>query len=147
MQPGEIRERILRDHEALRIKLEMVESTARKVLEGAPGREAHLRKHGDRLLDAVEQHLRWEDRNVARAVRKGGVAWIESLRADHGEQRQVVQYVSEKLRDPRRPAAILARNLLDFTTLLRDELDAEERVYAESSVLRDAARGGQVEAG
>lgn len=149
MQPSEIRDRILRDHEALRSTLEVVESTARKVLEGAPGRASQLRKHGDRLLDAVERHLSWEDRHLAPVLRDTD-AWdvhrVASLRADHGEQRQVAQYVSEKLRDPRRPVAILARNLLDFSALLRDELAAEERAYADPRALRDEVINGQAQA-
>jgi len=149
MQPSEIRDRILRDHEALRTTLEAVESAARKALEGAPERESQLRKQGDRLLDAVQRHLSWEDRHLAPALRDApawGMEQVASWRAGHGEQRQVVQYVSEKLRDPRRPVAILARNLLDFTSLLRDELAAEEEAYADPSLLRDDVINGCVEA-
>jgi iron-sulfur cluster repair protein YtfE (RIC family) len=142
MQPNEIRERILRNHEALRTTLEVVETAARRVLEGTAGRDSQLRKHGDQLLDAVQQHLSWEDQHLAPALRDAwGAEQVASLREGHGEQRQVVQYVSEKLRDPRRPISILARNLLDFTALLREELAAEEKTYADPKLLRDDVIG------
>ncbi|MDH3521083.1 MAG: hemerythrin domain-containing protein [Myxococcales bacterium] len=144
MQPGEIRKRVLRDHALLRTGVAEVESLARDVLGGARGLDARLRSRGDALLASLERHMSWEDAHLApvlRAADLSGRSREALLREDHSEQRQVLRYVSEKLRDTTRPAAVLARNLLDLTTMLREDMSYEERTFVDAKALRDDGIG------
>lgn len=150
MEPSDVRERVLRDHAALRTTLDQLEPLAREVLDGAPGLRERLRDLGEKLLDALEDHMAWEDEHLAPVLRQAdtwGQEREELLRRDHAEQRQVLRYVLEKIRDAERPIALIARNLLDFSAMLRSEMTHEEETLLDPSGVPDDSPGVELEAG
>jgi iron-sulfur cluster repair protein YtfE (RIC family) len=143
MRPSEVRQRVLHDHERLRHALDGLEDLARCVAEGTEGSldfASDLRDAGEVLLESLERHMAWEDRHLAPALLEAD-AWgeerVKHLAEDHREQREVLRHTLSALADPGRPALVLARTLLDFVTLLRDDMDSEERLQLDPSVLRD----------
>ena len=53
----------------------------------------------------------------------------------------------EKIREEERPAALVARNLRDFTKMLRDEMAREEETLLDPNVIRDDMVDAELEAG
>ena len=142
MQPSEVRETVLREHLALRGLLSRVESLAHLVAGDEPGMLSDLRAAAEALLDMLARHMEWEDRHLAPALRDSGAFGAERearLERDHAEQREVLRHALERLRDEGRPAALVARNLLDLVTLLRTDMEDEENSLLGRDVLRNDA--------
>jgi hemerythrin-like domain-containing protein len=148
MDPAEVWKRVLRDHAALRATVAEVESLARSALEGSRGLLREFSDLGESLLESLESHIRWEDDHLAPVLRAGarGEEREALLRRDHREQRQVLRYLLEKLRDRQRPIDLLARNLLDFSAMLRDDMTGEEQALLDSDAPRDGVLGAGLEA-
>ncbi len=57
------------------------------------------------------------------------------LAQDHREQRELLSYVLQRLRDASRPPVVLARDLLAFVELLRHDMADEERALLSDEAL------------
>jgi hypothetical protein len=142
MRASRVRERILSDHEELRGLLDEVDQQAFRVAQGAEEGVGRLRALGLRLLIRFSEHLGLEDRFLAPALRRAGPAGrarAELLDADHREQRELLDYVLGKLRDPTRPGAVLAAEWRSLVELLLDDMAREERTILERGLLGDSA--------
>jgi hemerythrin-like domain-containing protein len=129
-----LRQRILSDHDHLRGLLAEVEQQAFRVARGGGEGVDELRALGLQLLSRFRDHLALEDRLLAPALRRAGSAGRERadrLDADHREQRELLDYLLDKLRDPSRPAAVLAADWASFVELLLDDMAQEERMILE----------------
>jgi iron-sulfur cluster repair protein YtfE (RIC family) len=150
VKPSEVRERTLRDHEALRIALDRLERCCREAARGDLLPAGQLREAAHALIVDVERHMRWEERHLEPALREAD-AWgnerADRLRSDHREQREALGHVLAGLRDPGRPPALVARMLLDLIALLRDDMAEEEDLLLDPRVLRDDVVGIDVETG
>jgi hemerythrin-like domain-containing protein len=141
MKLSEVRERILADHEVLRRRLAALEEQARRVASGAADAAPWLRAEGEALLALLREHLSWEDRHLAPALRAAGTRGTEHVRAlahEHAEQRELLDDALARLRDGGRPLLLVARNLLDLAALLREDMDREEQARLDPHLLRDA---------
>ena len=142
MRARRVRERILSDHESLRGLLEEVDQQAFQVGRGAEEGVGRLRALGLQLLRQFSEHLALEDRLLAPALRRAGPAGrkrAEQLDADHREQRELLDYLLDKVRDRSRPAAVLATEWGNFVELLLDDMAQEELTILESELLEDCA--------
>lgn len=150
MKPSQIRERILADHDALRKDLEELDSEACAVLEGDRPLLGVLRSDAERLLDQLQVHMRWEERYLLPALRNAD-AWgrerAQRMLADHREQRDTIALLVERLRDQKRPAAMIARDVAGLVELLRLDMREEERDLLDERVLRDDVIGIDVATG
>ena len=142
MRPSQVRDRILSDHVALRGILADLESLARDVLGGEYRMAGALRFEGEGLLEELSRHMSWEERHLIPALQDAD-AWgeadacVDRLHEDHAEQRALLSHALERLRDPSRPAALVARNLLDLAAVIRQDMEDEERFALSERVLRD----------
>jgi iron-sulfur cluster repair protein YtfE (RIC family) len=150
MKPTEVRRRILHDHDGLRTLLCQLEDSASNVLNGKRRLLGRLRGEGEQLLEQLLEHMSWEDRYLAPALRDAD-AWGEERAArldhDHREQRELLRHVLEKLHDQSRPPVLLARTMLDLVQLLREDMVDEEKTLLDERVLRDDVVAVDVEAG
>ena len=129
MRASRVRIRILSDHEYLRGLLDEVDQQAFRVAKGAGEGVGMLRALGLQLLGRFSEHLTLEDRFLAPALRRAGPAGrerAEQLGADHREQRELLDYLLDKVRDPSRPAAVLAAEWRSLVELLLDDMAQEE---------------------
>lgn len=141
MRASGVRRRILEDHAQLRGLLEEVDREAYRVARGAEEGAGALRALGLRLLGDFGEHLALEDRLLAPALRRAGPAGrerAERLDADHREQRELLDYLLDKVRDPSRPAAVLAAEWRSFVELLLDDMAQEELTILERELLEDS---------
>jgi hypothetical protein len=142
MRAGEVRARVLADHVAIRDMLLSLERAAQQVLSGERWLLAGLRLEGETLLRRLEDHMGWEERHLAPALRAADPAGEEraaGLDRDHREQREVLAHCLVALRDEGRPGALIARKLVDLVALLREDMQEEERLLLDERVLRDAS--------
>lgn len=150
MLPSEVRRRVLGDHASLRTRLEEIEELVHAIEEGAGERVASLRLRGVELLEALEHHMQWEDRQLVPVLRDSdswGPERVRRFDAEHREQREVLRHVLRALSDRERPAPLVARNLHDFAVLLRADMEEEERAFLDPRVVRDDTIGIDVETG
>jgi hypothetical protein len=140
MEPSEVRRRILADHERLRGVLLSIESLGRGVLGGSWEAVAPLRLEGETLHQMLFEHMSWEDRYLAPALRDAG-AWggerAGCLDRDHREQRELLEHTLVGLRDPSRPSLALARTMVDLVALLRTDMQDEEETILDPRLLLD----------
>lgn len=150
MTPGEVRARILADHVAIRGMLLSLEHVAARVREGDQSLVGPLRLEGESLLRQLQDHMFWEDLHLAPALRQAD-AWgkerAAQLEVDHREQRQVLAHCLAAVNDHSRPAALVARTLIDLVGMLQADIEEEERVLLDERVLRDDVVGVDVETG
>jgi hemerythrin-like domain-containing protein len=150
MRPSEVRHKIQQDHVAIRGMLLSLEHLSGQVLEGERALLGALRLEGEALLKTLLEHMDWEDRNLAPVLRAAD-AWGEEratrLDADHREQRELFAHILESVQDQSRPAALIARNVLDLVQLLREDMDLEESELLDPSVVRDDVVAIDVETG
>ena len=150
MKPSEVRRHILADHVTVRGMLLSVESLAQQVIAGERNLTGALRLEGEGLLAFLREHMSWEDRYLAPALRAAdawGAARAEQLESDHREQRQLLQHSLETTEDESRPPVLVARNLLDLVQLLRQDIEDEESALLDERVLRDDVVGIDVDTG
>jgi hypothetical protein len=144
MKPREIRRRILADHAFLQGMLGELDHRAFCVLEGRDEHGSALRSCGLSFHAKFAEHLAFEDRFLEPALRAAGLAGIEHARRlteDHREQRELLDYILAGLRDPNRPARVIAGQMRSLVELVLDDMALEERTIIKGAVLRDPHLG------
>jgi hemerythrin-like domain-containing protein len=127
MHPAEIRERVLHDHENLRTRLAMIESLSQRADEGEVYALDQLRDRGDELCRKLGRHLDLEDLHLLPLIQETrGPDAARQLAAEHREQRLLLDFVLDRLRDSERPTRLVCREMQAFIDLLRDDMDLEE---------------------
>jgi hemerythrin-like domain-containing protein len=128
MHPAELRERVLDDHENLRIRLAMIESLSQRADEGEVDALDQLRDRGDELCRKLGRHLDLEDLHLVPLILETrGREAARQLADEHREQRLLFDFVLARLRDARRPTRLVCREIQAFIDLLRDDMDMEEQ--------------------
>ena len=143
LKPSEVRGRILGDHADLRRMLAEIEDLAERFERGDAEVARALRDHGLALHARLCAHLDLEDEILAPALQNAD-AWgevrAERLAREHREQRELLQYLLERLREESRPTLLVAREFRNFALLLRSDMEQEEETALREDLLRDDAR-------
>jgi hemerythrin-like domain-containing protein len=143
MKATEIRDRILEQHEELREMLADLETLAKEFQPGGPVAAAPLRERGLALYAKLSDHLDFEDDLLVaalRAVGEGGEERAEDLAAEHREQRELLEFLIDRLTHERRPTVLVARELRGFIECLREDMEDEEATLLVPEVLADVER-------
>lgn len=142
MEPSEIRNRVLEDHEKLRGELQRLEGLKRAAgqPEASPHDAVALRACTEAFLGRLRRHMAWEERYLLPALREAD-AWGEEravrLLDDHREQVRLLDFVIERLHDEARPDALVVRDVGALVAFLLVDMDEEERDLLDPRVLRD----------
>jgi len=150
MQPSEVRAMILADHNEVRRLLDEVEALVARVGAGDVASTPRLRESGATLHDKLSRHLDLEDRYLAPALRDAdgwGEERARQLTEEHREQRAMLAYILDQLRDADRLPALLSQTLGTFVTAIREDMEHEETAVLRDDVLRDDVVAVDVEAG
>ena len=150
MEPSEVREAILAQHEELRGLLHSLEELARRAAKSDDACVPALREIGVHAHDKLIAHLDFEDRYLVPAIRDAE-GWGEEranlLAREHVEQRELFRYILERLRDTNRASILLGRELVAFVEVLRSDMEQEEQTVLDAELLRDDVVGIDVESG
>ena len=133
--------RILGEHADLRRMLAEVEELAERFERGDAEVARALRDRGLALHRMLCAHLDLEDEILApalQAVDAWGEVRAERLAREHREQRELLQYLLDRLREESRPTLLVARELRNFALLLRSDMEYEEATALRADVLCDA---------
>ena len=138
MRPSEIRQRMIRDHDALRWLCVRVEFAANRVLAGDEASEEALDVAGAELYRLLLDHLEHEERvllPVLGDVDAWGPERVARVEAEHREQRRRLAEVFRPLEPltPHHRAAVVLREIAE----LREDMQAEERDTLSPDLLRD----------
>lgn len=142
MRPSEVRRQILADHDRLRGVLLSIEALGVRVLAGATESVRPLRLEGETLHELLFEHMGWEDRYLAPALRDAGDWGVERARRldqEHREQRELLAHTLAGLRDPSRPTVALARTMVDLVALLRADMIDEEETVLDPRLVQQAS--------
>lgn len=140
MRPSKVRQRILNDHQLIKIEISEVRDLALRIQAGEEHLSGRLREQGRELYERFCLHIDF----LIGALRDAD-AWqeefAEELRNEHREQQEIFTYLLERLLDPTRPQTLMVADLLNFTAWLRDELRHEEKMILHGDLLRDDVVG------
>ncbi len=148
MRASDVRRRVLEDHSHIRRLLEKLEELVALYEKGDASVREPLRERGLELHDFLCEHLDREDVILAPALLEAD-AWGEEraqqLAAEHREQRELLAFILDRLRDAERPTALLARELRAFADILRIDMQHEEETELSEAILRDDTVASDVE--
>jgi len=126
MRVNEVRDRVVDDHIRLGGRLGVIERLTARVLAGDAECVDALGFECEMMLADLAQHMSWEDRNLAPVLYERDAQRLKRLEEDHREQRELLRYILGRVREPTCPAVLVARTMLDFASLLREDIRREE---------------------
>lgn len=149
-RPSSVRQRILDDHEALRVLLAEVEELVRRTRSGDADASQALLERGRALRARFLDHLALEDAHLVPALRAAD-AWGEErarrVEVEHAEQRERMQALLDHMESPQRSVDQLAEELAALVADLRADMEGEERAVLSEDLLRDDVVSINLEAG
>jgi hypothetical protein len=123
-----VRDRFLDDHARLRGKAEVLESLALRVLRGDEDLGSALRLKGEEILDHLDRHMSWEERELVPLLERSGAANLAvTIAGKHEDIRRGFETgLQSEPGAERRPLA-LARQILAFIRQLESDMSSEEK--------------------
>ena len=143
MKGEEVRERILEEHAELRSMLGDLE---RLMEQSAPFGSAfaeELERSGLALYAKLAAHLETEDGVLVPALRAAGATGrqrAEQLLEEHGEQRELLAFLIERLSRESRPTVLIISELRTFIECVREDMEDEETNLLGHEILGGARR-------
>jgi hemerythrin-like domain-containing protein len=137
---AEVRKLVIDDHEVLRPMLDEVERLANRFEQGDESVGRTLRQHGFDFYKRFSGHLELEEEHLARRLRtqgERGQRLADRLEHEHREQRELLNYLLGRLGDSTTPTLLVARELRNFVSYVRLDMEHEERDLLTEDVLRD----------
>lgn len=139
MNPSEVRQRILAEHDRLRDRLHAIEGHVERAKDD-PSADAAVRRGLGELLVALRAHVESEEAVLVPALAAAD-AWgpvrAAQIRADHAAQLGVLADWERAAADPDLPVAELATRLHGFADGLRADMAGEEADLLRPDLLRD----------
>jgi len=131
MNLQEIQHAVLTDHVRLREMLQEVEGLAEQVEKSEKYEPDILREQGRQLYHQLKEHLNFEERVLLPRLRDAGPEERERalrLQADHAEQQELLRFLLTRIQERARPTLLIARELVNFSQCLHEDLRNQEEV-------------------
>ena len=140
MKPAEVRRRILADHRKLRAMLDALVPLAQRFERGEDVDAKWLREETLALYETFAAHLRHEESTLEPALRARGAEGVrlaDRLAHEHREQRELLGYLTSRLRDSPYPTLLVAREVRNFAEYLQSDMAHEEATLLTAAALPD----------
>src|SRR5690606_30534160 len=127
---------IRREHEVLRAHLDEIQALLTALERGDHAAVGPLRQRALACYERLRDHIDREEHLLApflQARGDDGARQAELLEREHEEQRELLGFLAERLRQPR-PTVLLVRELHGFLACLRDDMAGEEATILEAVV-------------
>lgn len=137
--PSQIRERVLAQHDLLRLRLQSLSQGVDRLRTGDLPIE-DLRILAWETLALLRAHVKDEERWLLPALREAdgfGPARVDALRAEHQTQAKEMSRALTALREAEEPEA-LARGIERLVRRILDDMDDEEATYLSPNLLSDS---------
>jgi hemerythrin-like domain-containing protein len=134
MLATEIRRRVLQDHESLRTQLTELEALVERVRSGNDALLVALREETAAMLAFLRRHMEMEEQHLGPALQ---ALRLEALERDHREQRELLEFATQRLHDEGRPGELVTADLSGLVELIREDMRSEESELLDPAVLRD----------
>jgi hemerythrin-like domain-containing protein len=135
-----VRQLVIDDHAELRPMLDEVERLANLFERGDSSTGPILRQHGFEFYKRFSGHLELEEEHLAPKLLSAGErgrTLSDRLDHEHREQRELLQYLLERLGESTTPTLLIARELRNFVAYVRFDMQHEEQDLLSADVLRD----------
>ena len=135
-----MRRLVIDDHAELRPMLDEIDALADRFEKGDEEIGRVLRQRGFEFYQRFAWHLDREERHLAPRLRAQGgreARLAERLDAEHREQRELLQYLLDRLGESTLPTLVIARELRNFAEYVRLDMEHEEADLLDESVLHD----------
>jgi len=131
-----VRRSIIRDHTRIRELLDEIDALVQsfEANGGDGGAAEELRTRGLGLYTTLAEHLTREDEllvPILRITGPDGLARARQLGREHRVQRDLLEFLTDRLSENDLPTVLVVRQLRNFTEYLRfDMLHEEEAIFA-----------------
>ena len=136
--PCQIRERVLAQHDLLRLRLQGLAQGADRLRAGSLHIE-ELRVLAWEMLALLQAHVKDEERWLLPALREAdgfGPARVEALQREHLAQARELEETLAALRATQDPET-LAKGVESLVQRILDDMDEEEATYLSPNLLKD----------
>ncbi len=134
----EVRDHMLLENRELRSRLNEIEALAISVAAGRSALSQFLCVRGLELLETLETQITWEETFLLPAIRDiYGPERAARAEAAQRAQRELLRFQLEEITDRSRPSLVIAYGLRDLATMVRNELEEEERLFFAPDLLHD----------
>ena len=137
-KPSEIRQRVLAQHDLLRLRLQALNEGVDQLRAGNLSVE-ELRIRAWETLALLRAHVKDEERWLLPALMEAdgfGPVRVEALRDEHQQQAKEMAETLEALREAK-GAEALAEGVEGLVQRILDDMDEEERTYLSPNLLKD----------
>ena len=135
MKTAEVRRSIIKDHTHIRELLDEIDALVESFeANGGSGAADDLRTRGLGLYAILAEHLTREDEilvPILRITGPDGLARARQLGREHRVQRELLEFLTDRLSENDLPTVLVVRQLRNFTEYLRfDMLHEEQAILA-----------------
>ena len=135
MNTAEVRRSIIKDHTHIRELLDEIDALVESFeANGGSGAADELRTRGLGLYAILAEHLTREDEilvPILRITGPDGLARARQLGREHRVQRELLEFLTDRLSENDLPTVLVVRQLRNFTEYLRfDMLHEEQAILA-----------------
>lgn len=139
MRRAEIRARILADHDEIRDVLDEIDRLRQRFEQDGSDVGEEIRRVGVGLIEVFAVHLDLEESlllPVLQTVPERGEQMAARLAHEHKEQRELLDYLMNRLEQSTRPTTLITRELGAFASYVRADMDHEESTILRENLLR-----------
>ena len=139
LMPSEVRRKVLSQHREIEQMLSELEAGVAKLGEGTVDAE-QVKRAAYALRGILELHMTFEEAYMVPAINEAdgfGPERVRHLHAEHAEQRQELDLLVDMIREANSPEGLVS-NVTKLATMLRKDIEEEEREYVTDKLLRDS---------
>lgn len=138
LMPSEVRRKVLSQHREIEQMLSELEAGVRQLGEGTV-EEGQVKRAAYALRGILELHMNFEETHMAPAIQEAdgfGPERVSHLHAEHAEQRKELDRLVDAIREAASPDELIS-GVVTLATMLRKDIEQEERDYVTDKLLRD----------
>ena len=138
LMPSEVRRKVLSQHREIEQMLSELEAGVRQLGEGTV-EEGQVKRAAYALRGILELHMNFEETYMVPAIHEAdgfGPQRVRHLHAEHAEQRQELDRLVEAIREAGSQDDLIA-GVTTLASMLRKDIEQEERDYVTDKLLRD----------
>ena len=138
LMPSEVRRKVLSQHREIEQMLSELEAGVAHLADGTVDAD-QVKRAAYALRGILELHMNFEETHMVPAINEAdgfGPERVRHLHAEHAEQRQELDRLVDQIREAS-STDDLAASVERLASMLRTDIEEEEREYVNEKLLRD----------